>query len=93
MSEKFNTISFCRDDYKEYYDCLGKEEVNCDKMFDDIKEFIRIALRNGYQMRIWDDGLTIVVEFNYQDENMSGVGLEWLNENEYVASYAEGENE
>lgn len=93
MSEKFNTISFCRDDYKEYYDCLEKEEVNYDKMFDDIKEFIRIALQNGYQMRIWDDGVTIVIEFNYQNESMSGVSLEWLDENEYIESYAEGESE
>lgn len=49
--------------------------------------FIRIAVRNGYQCRIWHDGLTLVIEYNYQDEGMSGTSLQWVGENEYVEKY------
>jgi len=80
----YNTISFCRDSYMEYYDCLNKKCLNEAKLFEDISAFIKIATQNGYQMKIWDDGLTIVVEYNHQDETLSEVSLEWLDENEYV---------
>ena len=89
MDSKFNTISFCRESYKEFYDCLGKKSVNETKLFEDITAFIKVAIQNDYQMRIWDDGLTIVIEYNHQDESLSGVSLEWLDENEYVEKYIE----
>ena len=50
----------------------------------DISDFTRIAIKNGYQMKVWSDECTIVIEYNYKDESLSGVSLEWLNENEYI---------
>ena len=91
--EKYNTISFCRESYKEYYETLGRKEINEAKLFDDITAFIKVAINNGYQMKIWDDGLTIVIEYNHQDEGLSGVTLEWLGENEYVETYSEDGDE
>lgn len=35
-------------------------------------------------MKVWFDGLTIVIEYNYKDVGLSGVSLEWLDENEYI---------
>ena len=83
-TSKFNTISFCRESYTEYYDCLNKKAINDTKLFEDVTSFIKVAIQNGYQMRIYDDGVTIVIEYNYKDESLSGVSLEWLGEDEYV---------
>ena len=89
MDSKFNAISFCKESYKDFYDCLGKESLNETKLFEDIAAFIKVAIQNGYQMKIWNDGLTIVIEYNHQDESLSGASLEWLGENEYVMIYGE----
>ena len=91
MYAKFNVISFCRETYKER--CGYSEEINEIKMFDDIASFIQVALKNGYQMRIWDDGMTVVIEYNCQDESLGGVSLEWVGEDEYVEKCAGGEIE
>lgn len=93
MEGKYSRISFCRESYRQYYDCLGKEDINYEVMYDDIKNFIRIAIQNGYQCKFWSDEITVVVEYNYQDECLSGVSLEWLNENEYIAECSEGDEE
>lgn len=93
MDSKFNTITFCTADYMEYNDYLHKEVANKDEMFDDIKEFIRIATKNGYQMKIWYDEMTVVIEFNYRDEAFTGVGLEWLGEDEYIETLSEVDND
>lgn len=74
-----STITFCRDDYKEYYEYSHKTETNEDRMFDDIKEFIRIALKNKYVIKVYDDGCTVSIEFGYDDPNMSDTSLEWIN--------------
>lgn len=87
MNGKFNTISFCRDDYKNMkkFRMPGEEIlIDEDLMLNDIRDFVRIAMKNGYQMRIWDDGLTVSIEYNYFDESISGVSLEWLDENDAV---------
>ena len=93
MEGKYNTISFCETDYTEYNDYSHKNEVNHTEMYEDILSFIRIAIKNGYQMRIWNDGLTTVIEYNYADENMSGVSLEWLGEDEYVETIKKDEED
>lgn len=77
MSKKYNTMSFCSEDYKDggEYDEFA--------MWADIQEFLRIAIKNGYQTKISYDGMTIIVEYNYQDACMSDVILEWLDCDEY----------
>lgn len=88
MSIKYNTIEFCREDYKDD----GEHDEFA--MWSDIQEFLRIAIKNGYQMKIWDDGETIVVEYNYRDELLSDIGLEWLDCDQYEKLNAEdGTNE
>lgn len=78
MNNKYNEISFCTEDYREH----NKNEY---EMFNDITDFVRIAIQNGYQMKIWFDGMTVCIEYNYQDTSMSGVSLCWLDEDEYIA--------
>ena len=86
---KFNTFSFCEKDYQEYYEYSHKREPNFTAMWEDISAFIRIALKNGYQIKITYDGMTVIIEYNYQDETLSGVSLEWLGEDEYIADARE----
>lgn len=89
MKSKYNTFSFCQEDYKEYYECLHKKEVNFAKMYEDIAKFIELALTNGYQLKVWCDGLTVVIEYNYKDKAMTGTALEWLGDDEYIESCLE----
>ena len=56
-------------------------------MWDDIKDFIRIAVRNGYQMRVRYDGMTVMVDYNYQDGALADCSLEWIGPDEYVGDY------
>ena len=83
MDQKHSTFTFFREDYRE------KGEVNEIAMFSDICEFIRIAIRNGYQMRVCSDGLAVIVEFNQQDALLTGVTLEWIGDDEYVVKEGE----
>ena len=87
MDRKHSTITFCREDYRE------NGEVNEYAMFSDICEFIRIAIRNGYQMRVCFDGMTVIVEFNLQNAGLSGVTLEWVGDDEYVVKEGEHNEE
>ena len=85
MNNKFEKIEFCEESYKEG----GRfGEINYAKMYGDIAKFIQILLRNGYIMKIWSDDMTVAIEYNYKDEEMAGVSLEWLAENEYIETYA-----
>ena len=85
MSNKYNTISFCRNDYiKPDPENFSKTYIDEFDMYRDISDFMRIAIKNGYQMKVWSDELTIVIEYNYKDVGLSGVSLEWLDENEYI---------
>ena len=95
MDNKYNTMTFCRDDYiipDTSDNPYKKGEVNNYKLFADISAFIRIAIENGYQMKIWDDEYTIVIEFNYKDESLGGVSLQWVGEDEYIEKYATEED-
>ena len=92
MEQKYSTFTFCRDDYEEENKSTGRRELNEYMMFEDIKEFIRLSIKNGYQCRIWDDGLTICVEYNYLDPDY-GIRLEWLSEDEYVESFQKEDDE
>ena len=55
--------------------------------------FVDDPVQRKAQMRTWFDGLTIVIEYNYQDESLAGSRLEWLNENEYIESYLREEEQ
>lgn len=92
MSNKYNTISFCSNDYrKPDPENFGKTYIDEFDMYRDISDFMRIAIKNGYQMKVWSDELTIVIEYNYKDVGMSGVSLAWLDEDEYIERM-EGDN-
>ena len=84
MNRTYNTICFCRETYKEYYEYSGKKEVNESRMWDDIKDFLRIACINEYQIKITDDGCTVIIEYDYQNPEMCYASLEWVGENDYV---------
>ena len=89
MDSKYNTISFCREDYKKTdTENFSKTYVDEDEMYKDIGDFIRIAIKNGYHLVVHFDGLTIMVEYNYQDLSLSGgVSIEWLGDDEYIERY------
>ena len=91
MDKKCETFTFCPADYTSVVD---HEEV-CDenRLYDDIRDFIRLAIHSGYQMKIWEDGYTIIVEFNYRDESLSGTSLEWVGEDEYVEKITKEQDE
>lgn len=92
MNNKYNTISFCSNDYrKPDPENFGKTYIDEFDMYRDISDFMRIAIKNGYQMKVWSDELTIVIEYNYKDVGMSGVSLAWLDEDEYIERM-EGDN-
>lgn len=94
MNAKYNTIEFVIDRYtRPKWDNPDEEEADYDELFEDIKSFIKTALKNDYQMKIWSDGSAIVVEYNYFDECMSDSALVWLGENEYIDTYGEDEQE
>lgn len=94
MNNKYETVEICEENYKRpgIIDPTT-EEVDCEELFDDVKTLVRILLKNGYQMRIWNDGLTTAIQYNYRDESMTGVSLEWLGEDEYVGAYEKEEPE
>lgn len=78
MNKHINTISFAPDDYMEFYKSLNKEDVNETKMYEDIQSFIRIAIKNGYHLKIWSDGYTTVIEYDYMDPSFTDMRLEWI---------------
>ena len=82
MSDKYNTMSFCTRDYVD----IKTGDVNEYVLFEDIAEFLRIVMRNGYQCKVWFDSLTYVIEFQEREE-LSGVSLEWLGEGEFIERY------
>ena len=96
MNKKCNTFSFCMKDYEEYNEYPCKEEINESSMWEDIATFIRIAMKNGYCLKVHFDGLTVIIEYNYDDPGMGDPTLEWVGEDEYIEkirSEIEGESE
>lgn len=87
--KKYERMCFCEESYKKYYDYSKKKEVDESSMWDDIKDFMRIAVKNGYQMRVTFDGMTVIIDYNYQDQSMSGASLEWIGDDEYVGKTEE----
>lgn len=90
MSKEYSKFTFCTEDYKRpSFNNPHEKEVDETEMFEDIGSFIRMLIKNGYQMKISYDGMTVIIEYAYQDEGLSGIRLEWLNSNEYISSYDE----
>ena len=92
MDNKYNVIEFCTTDYEER-DRFYETRINEKKLFEDIAEFIRIATKNGYQCRVWFDGTTYAVEYNFLDREKSDVTLEWVGEDEYVEKCGKAESD
>ena len=90
-SQKYNRFTFCPDDYQKngsHADYFPEpDSVDWDAMWADFGTFVRLAIKNGYQCHLWFDGYTLVVDYNYSDQSISGVSLEWIGENEYVECY------
>ena len=91
MEKEINTITFCPDHYKEYFESLRKEDVNDVKMNDDIQAFVRIALKNNYQLKVYSDSYCTVIEYAHADPSLSDTRLEWVNEEESVENEADTE--
>ena len=89
MYKNFDRFSFCPDNYKERREPYGPEEVNEYLMNEDFATFIRIALKNGYQCRVFSDGYCLICDYNYREPELAGATLEWVGEDEYIGSYAE----
>ena len=87
MERKYNRIEFCQEDYHEIDDLTGESEFNEYEFWEDFKDFMRIAIKNNYQCHVWFDGLTLAVDYNFQDPSISGVSLEWLGEDEYIETF------
>ena len=86
MKENYNTMEFIIDRYtKPKWNEPDEEEIDYDALFEDVKSFVQMAIKNEYQLRIWSDDTTVVVEDDFLDECMSDSTLVWLGEDEYVA--------
>lgn len=77
----YQEMTFHVPDYKERMRGCEDYEIEA-KLFSDMQDFIRILLDNERQIKIWFDGMTYVIEYNYQDEELSGVSLEWVGDGE-----------
>ena len=68
---------------------------NESEMWNDIRDFIRIILKQDYMFKMYCDeqGFGIyVIQYNYKDDELSGAALEWLGENEYIETEGCPEN-
>ena len=74
----YNEIVFCPDDYLEYNQYSKQEEINEAQMYEDIATLMRIIMKCNYQMRIYNDGYSTVIQFDYLDPAMSYATLEWV---------------
>ncbi len=87
--KRVDSISFFKDNYTAW----GEDEPNEYAMFNDIAEFIRIALKNKRKLKVWSDEFTVVVEYDYADPELAEFSLEWIGEDEYVESYSNDEED
>ena len=84
--KKYNSIEFCPDNYIEYNDYLNKDCVDFDAMYADIGAFIRIALKNDYQLKLWTDGYTTAIEYNSNDPGMGDPSLVWVGDDQFIVN-------
>ena len=43
----------------------------------ELETIIKILLKHGYQIKVWGDELTVVVEYDYSDADMCSCALDW----------------
>lgn len=84
-----NQIGLCRDDYKD----ATTGDVNEYALFDDLGNLQRILLKNGYDLRVVDDGFSVVIEYDYANEEIADFKLKWVGPNEYISSFETNEDE
>lgn len=80
---KINSIVFTADKYfVEKYE-TNAEEKKVQMMWKDIGTFLKLATKQGYVCKVYDDDTDIiVVEYNYGDPEFGGPYLEWLDDDE-----------
>lgn len=82
-----NTAEFCKTTYSNHpWDDSG-DDFDEIQMKLDIADFVAALLKNDYQVRIYSDGLTVAVEYDFRDQSLAGNNLVWLSPAEYVESY------
>lgn len=88
MTNKYNELEICVANYTDDRGYGREPEFREVEMISDIADFVKVLLKNGQQVKLWYDGLTVCIEYNYLDKAMTGVRLEWVGPNEYVETYA-----
>ena len=80
---KVNSIVFTTDKYfVDRYE-TNAEEKKVQMMWKDIGTFLKLATKQGYICKVYDDDTDIiVVEYNYGDPGFGGPYLEWLEDEE-----------
>jgi hypothetical protein len=66
-------------DYQEIVFSVGEYDGDFSKMWDDIGQFIRIVINDGYQCKVCDDSGPdiVIVQFDYIDDGISQGDLRW----------------
>ena len=84
----YNELLFCRDSYLSYNEYLNKDTIDEDAMFDDVKSAIRILTRNGNIVRVYDDGITVSVEYDAIQPDIAESRLMWIPVEKYSEVFA-----
>ena len=87
--KRYNEMDFGPDAYAK----IGSHEIDEYERMSDVSEFLRILLKNGYVVKLWDDGMTIGIEYNSGNREYGDPRLEWLSENEYITQDEPSEEE
>ena len=80
---KINSIVFTADKYfVEKYE-TNAEEKKVQMMWNDIGTFLKLATKQGYVCKVYDDDTNIiVVEYNYGNAEFGGPYLTWVDDEE-----------
>ena len=81
---KVNSIVFTADKYfVDKYE-TNIEEKKVQMMWKDISTFLKLATKQGYVCKVYDDDTNIiVVEYEYSNPEFGGPYLEWVTDEEY----------
>lgn len=80
---RISSITFTTNKYYvDKYDSNGREKL-VQQLWKDVGDFLRLATKQGYACKVYDDDVDIiVVEYSYKDLEYGGPYLEWLDDNE-----------
>ena len=81
--EKFNSIVFTTDKYyADKYDSNSREKL-VQQLWRDVSDFLKLATKQGYVCKVYDDDTDIiVVEYSYKDPEFGGLHLTWIDDEE-----------